>query len=97
MSESKQYKKGHFISIALTIGIPVGIPVGLALGNIALGPMLGVLIGLGIGVVLEKIYNRNPIELTEREKSKNKKLSMIAFISGLILFVGVLSVYLALK
>ena len=97
MSKSKQYKKGHFINIALAIGIPVGIPIGLALGNIALGPMLGVLIGLGIGVVLEKMYNNNPIELTKREKSGIKKMSMIAFISGLILFVGVLSIYLALK
>ena len=97
MRETKQYKKGHFINIALAIGIPVGIPIGLALGNIALGPMLGVLIGLGIGVVLEKMYNKNPVELTEREKSRIKKMSLIAFISGVILFVSVLSIYLALK
>jgi len=96
MKDEKQYPKGHFIGMGLAIGIPIGMPIGLALGNIALGPAIGLPIGLGLGIAMEKSYNKNPIELTEKEKTKKKKMSLIGILVGLIVFVGiVLSYFLA--
>ena len=93
MEDEKQYPKGHFVGIGLAIGIPIGMPIGLALGNIALGPALGLPIGLGLGAVLEKIYNKNPRELTEKEKIKRKRITLIGIFVGLLLFIGGVLVY----
>lgn len=90
MKEQKRYKKGHFIEMGLIIGIPCGIPLGVIIGNIAFGPLLGVLIGLGTGVLFEKILNKNPIELTVKEKSRKNKMSLIGIIIGLALFFTIL-------
>ena len=85
-----RYQKGHFIGIGLAIGIPIGIPIGLAIGNIALGPALGLPIGLAIGFMLEHKYNPNPIELSEKEVKKRKRVLWITLISGLTLLILVL-------
>ncbi len=97
MKNEKQYPKGHFIGIGLAIGIPIGIPIGLALGNIALGPAIGLPIGLGLGVAMEKKYNKNPIELTEKEKIKKKRMSLIGILVGLILFIAIVLAYFFTK
>lgn len=97
MKEKKRYKKGHFIEMGLVIGIPCGIPIGLILGNIALGPLLGVILGLGTGYLLESIFNKNPIELKEKERSKIKKMSWIGFIIGLAVFFSILIIFLSIK
>ena len=97
MKEKKRFKKGYFIEMGLVIGIPCGIPIGLVLRNIALGPLLGVIIGLGTGYLLESIFNNNPIELTEKEKSKKNKLSRIGFIIGLAVFFSILIIFLSIK
>ena len=83
--------------MGLAVGIPVGIPVGLVIGNIALGPMLGVIIGLGTGFLIERIFNKNPIEPTEKEKVVRNKLSFAGIIIGLALFLTVLVIYLSVK
>ena len=97
MENEKQYPKGHFIGMGLAIGIPIGVPIGLALGNIALGPAVGLPIGLGVGVALEKKYNKNPIELTEEEKSKRKRMSLIGVLVGSIVFIGIVLAYFLMK
>ncbi len=97
MKEQKRYKKGHFIEMGLVIGIPCGIPLGLALCNIALGPLLGVIIGLATGGLIESMFNKNPIELSAKEKLKSKKMSSIGFIIGLALFFSILFIFLSVK
>jgi di/tricarboxylate transporter len=92
--EKKQYQKGHFVGMGLAIGIPIGIPLGLAIGNIALGPALGLPIGLVIGFMLERKYNPNPIELSEKEVKKRKRVLRATLISGLTLLILVLWVIL---
>ena len=54
-------------------------------------------IGLGLGVAMEKKYNKNPRELTEKEKTKQKRMSWIGILVGLVLFIGIVLVYLLLK
>ena len=97
MEAGKRYKKGHFIEMGLAAGIPVGIPVGLAIGNIALGPLLGVVIGLGTGFLIERIFNKNPVEPTEKGKIVINKFSFTGIIIGLALFLTVLVIYLFVK
>lgn len=97
MEVQKRYKKGHFIEMGLTTGIPIGIPLGLALGNIALGPLLGVIIGLAAGFLMERILNKNSVELTEKEKLKRKKTSRAGIITGLILFLTLVVIYSSIK
>ncbi len=97
MKSEKRYAKGHFIGIGLAIGIPMGIPIGVALGNIALGPAMGLPIGLGLGVIMEKKYNKNPRDLTEKEKMKQKRLSWIGVLIGLVLFIGIVLTYFLLE
>ena len=97
MTDEKQYPKGHFLGIGLAIGIPIGMPIGLALGNIALGPAIGLPIGLGLGVAMEKKYNKNPRELTEKEKIKKRRMSWIGILLGLVLFIGVVLSYSLMK
>ncbi len=75
----------------------MGIPIGVALGNIALGPAIGLPIGLGLGVAMEKKYNKNPIELTEKEKIKKKRMSLIGILVGLILFIAIVLAYFFTK
>ena len=93
MNNEKQYPKGHFIGMGLAIGIPIGVPIGLALGNIALGPAIGLPIGLGLGAAMERKYNKNPIELTEKEKTKREEMSFIGIPVGLAVFVGIVLAY----
>ena len=88
MKEEKQYSKGYFIEMGLVLGIPLGIPIALALGSIAFGPLIGTILGLTTGFLLEKKLNKNPIELSEKEKSKKKKVYSATLIVGLVLFVG---------
>ncbi len=95
MEAQKRYKKGHFIEMGLAAGIPIGIPLGLILGNIALGPLLGVIIGLGTGFLLEKLFNKNAVELTEKERVKRKKISLGGIIAGLVLFLTITIMYLS--
>jgi hypothetical protein len=97
MKVQKRYKKGHFIEMGLAAGIPSGIPLGLVLGNIALGPLLGVFIGLGTGFLMENIFNKNPVELSEKEKAKRNKLSRIGIITGLVLFLVIAVMYFSVK
>lgn len=85
-----QYKKGHFIETGLIIGIPSGIPFGLILGNIAYGPFIGVILGLTVGVILEKMLNKNPVELTAEEKFKKNKLWKTTLNLGLVVFISIL-------
>ncbi len=96
-NNEKQYPKGHFIGMGLAIGIPIGVPVGLALGNIALGPAIGLPIGLGLGAAMEKKYNKNPIELTEKERTRKKRMSLIGILVGSIVFVGIVLAYFLMK
>ena len=97
MEAHKQYKKGHFIEMGLAAGIPAGIPVGLILGNIALGPLFGVIIGLGSGFLMERLFNKNAVELTEKEREKRKKISLAGIIAGLVLFLTITVMYLTVK
>jgi uncharacterized membrane protein YfcA len=87
METHKRYKKGYFIEVGLAAGIPIGIPVGLMLGNIAFGPMIGVLIGLAAGYLAEKILNKDPVDLTEKEKKKKAKFALTGIITGLVFFL----------
>ena len=93
MKIEKRYPKGHFIALGIAIGIPIGVPLGLALGNIALGPALGLPIGLAIGIALENAYNKNPIELSDEEMAKRKKLAWGGVVLGLIVLITLLVVY----
>ncbi len=97
MKNEKQYPKGYFIGIGLAIGIPIGLPVGLAIGNMALGPALGLPIGLVLGMAMEKKYNKNPRELTEQEKMRQKRMSWLGILIGLVLFIGIVSIYFFIK
>ena len=97
MKSEKRYPKGHFIGIGLAIGIPLGVPIGLALGNIAIGPAMGVPIGLLIGSAMEKMFNKNPIELSDKEKAKQKKLLWITASAGLIVLIIGLELYFQVK
>jgi hypothetical protein len=97
MEAQKRYKKGHFIEVGLAAGIPAGIPMGLILGNIALGPLFGVIIGLTTGLLLEKLFNKNAVELTEKERLKRKKISRAGIITGLALFLTIAVLYLSVK
>ena len=90
MKQCKRYKKGHFIELGLIFGIPIGIPIGLILGNIAYGPLIGVSIALIVGVILEKILNKNPVELTAEEKFKKNKLWKTTLNLGLVVFISIL-------
>ena len=90
MKTESGYNKGYFIEMGLVLGIPVGIPIGLALGNIAYGPLIGSIIGLTVGAILEKRLNKNPIELTKAQKSKKNKVYWILFITGSVIFTGLL-------
>ncbi len=83
--------------MGLAIGIPIGVPIGLALGNIAFGPAIGLPIGLGLGAAMERRYNKNPIELTEKEKTKKKNMSLIGILVGSIVFVGIVFAYFLMK
>ena len=93
MTDEKQYTRGHFIGIGIAIGLPMGIPLGLAVRNIALGPLIGVIIGLMAGFVMEKMYNKNPIELTKEEKARRKKMSLIGIAMGIVVFVVAVAFY----
>jgi len=97
MSKEKKYPKGHFVGIGLAIGIPFGIPIGLVLGNIALGPAIGLPLGLVLGAILEKKYNQNPIEISEKEIKKRNKFVWIGLLAGIGLFLGLLVIYIASK
>lgn len=97
METKKRHKKGYFIEMGLAMGIPLGIPVGLVLGNIAFGPMIGVLIGLAAGYIAEKVLNKHPVELSEKEEGKNKKLALTGIIVGLGLFLTIVVVYLSIQ
>jgi len=97
MSTEKRYPKGHFVGIGIAIGIPLGIPIGIALGNIALGPAMGLPIGVAIGFALEHANNKNPIELSEEEMQKRRKLAWGGVIIGLIALATFLVVYSQLK
>ena len=97
MKEDKRYTKGHFIGIGIAIGLPIGIPIGLALGNIALGPALGLPIGLSIGIAMEKIHNKNPIPLTQEEKTKQNRWSWIGISVGLFLAIILAIIYFQAK
>ena len=95
MKEEKKYQKGYFIGIGIAIGLPIGIPIGLALGNIALGPAMGLPIGLVIGLIMEKRLNKNPIELSEEDKDRQKKLSWFGILIGVLLIVSIVTLFLA--
>ncbi len=97
MKNENEYPKGHFLGMGLAIGIPIGMPIGLALGNIAFGPAIGLPIGLGLGAAMEKKYNKNPIELTEKEKTRKKRMSLIGILVGSIVFVGIVLVYFLVR
>jgi predicted MFS family arabinose efflux permease len=97
MEEEKRYPKGHFIGMGLAIGIPIGVPIGLALGNIALGPAMGLPLGMVLGIAMEKKYNKNPIESTEEEKTKKKKMCLVGILIGLIFFIGIVLAYFFMK
>ena len=90
MKEGKKYKKGYFIEMGLVIGMPVGIPIGLALGSIAYGPLTGVILGLIAGFILEKKLNKNPVEPSTEQKSRERKFGLISFGLGIMLFVSIL-------
>ncbi len=87
MKADKQYQKGHFIEMGITIGLPMGVPIGLLLGSIALGFVLGLAVGLSMGVAMEKIYNKNPIPLATEEKRRQKKWSWMGISVGLFAFI----------
>ena len=93
--EEKRYQKGHFIGIGLAIGLPLGIPIGIAIGNIALGPAMGLPIGLVIGLIMEQRLNKNPIELTDEEKAKQRRFSWIGIIIGVLLLISVIALFVA--
>jgi len=61
--------------------------------GLAIGIPIGVPIGLGLGAAMERKYNKNPIELTEKEKTKKKKMSFIGILVGLAVFVAIVLVY----
>lgn len=94
MATQKRYKKGHFLNLGIAIGPGLGVPLGLAMGNIAIGIAIGVGLGTAVGAVLEQKMNSNPIAFTEEEKRKQKKVFLISLITGAVLFLIFLTLYL---
>jgi len=94
-NKGKRYNKGHFIGIGIAIGLPLGVPIGVAIGNIALGPAMGLPFGLIIGLLMEKKLNPNPIEISDEEKARQKKLSWIGIVIGILLLISVIALFLA--
>jgi hypothetical protein len=85
------------IIIGIATGLPLGIPVGLILGNIALGPALGLPLGLVIGMIMEKKLNPNPIEPTKEEEKRQKRWLWVSVLSGLVVLVVLIEIYLRNK
>ncbi len=86
MDKEEKHTKGYYLGIGLAMGIPIGIPIGMALGNIAFGPAIGALIGLFIGLILEKRFNKEPLQLSKEEMQKQKTFSWILILIGIALF-----------
>jgi hypothetical protein len=94
MIENKRFKEGDFIGMGIAIGIPIGVPIGLILDSLPLGLAVSLPFGLAVGGFLEKNYNQNPIRLTETEKNRRKKWSLILIGVGLIILAGLAMAYL---
>lgn len=87
MNRDEKHTRGYYPGIGLAIGIPIGIPIGLALGNIAFGPAIGLLIGLIIGLLMEKKFNKEPLQLSKEEIQKQKSFTWILLLIGIALFI----------
>ena len=93
--KKKRYHKGHFIGIGIAIGLPLGIPFGIAIDSIALGPAMGLPLGLAIGLAMESRLNKNPIEPTDEEKARQRRLSWIGVAIGVLLLISVIVLFIA--
>jgi len=97
MNNKEKHTSGYYLGLGLAIGIPIGIPIGLALGNIALGPAIGLPIGLVIGSIMEKKLNKDPLELSKEDQTKQKKFTWILLFLAVIIFAMFLIGFLLFK
>ncbi len=54
-------------------------------------------IGLALGVAMEKKYNKNPSELTEKEMTNKNRMSWVGILVGLAFFAAIVSVYFYMR
>ena len=87
MEEKKIYKKGDFIAIGMAIGIPIALIIGWAIDNISTGLAISIPMGFGIGLVVEKLWDKNPMAVDEKEKKQQEKWALVGFVAGLVLLV----------
>ncbi len=94
MKHSKQYPKGHFINIGLALGIPLSVIAGIIIGNMAYGPITGITAGMIVGILLERIYNPDPVEQDQEIISRKRRVAWRFVMLGLFIFLVVTTLYL---
>ena len=81
----KPQQKNYYIFLGLVFGTLLGSALGFVMCNMTLCPVFGLFIGVGIGVVLEKKYNKKPLE-GERDLLTDK-LRILSLILGVLVLL----------
>lgn len=92
----KPKKKNYYLGLGIAIGLPIGIVFGIAIDNISVGPAIGMAFGVAIGLMMEKKYNKEPLEGDTQILPKNFTLLTLV-LGAAVLLLGLAFLFYLLK